>query len=162
MGLTELFNEFIVEHGSAKVQEKHIALFKDQLALADKSIAKLESEIASLKNKLKNSQTTIEQLTKENDELKQRIKETDNSSHSSSLDDQKVKILSFLAKFSDDDEIDARYIALQCKASEQATLFHLGELEQLDFIYASRTIGGSPTWYLAHEGRRYLIQNSML
>lgn len=26
MGLTEFFNEWIVEQGSAKVQEKHIAL----------------------------------------------------------------------------------------------------------------------------------------
>lgn len=45
---TQLFNEWIVERGSAKVQEKHIALFKDQLALADKKLLVSETEKAEI------------------------------------------------------------------------------------------------------------------
>lgn len=155
MGLTELFNEWIVERGSAKVQEKHIALFRDQLTMADKRIAKLESE-------LKNSQARINQHTKENAVLSQKIKAYENSSHTTSIDDTKIKILIFLSKFSSGDELDANDIASACEISDQVALFHLEELDKIRYVSASLAIGRPPLWYIAHEGRRYLIQHGLL
>jgi len=63
MGLIDLFNQWITEHGSAVVQEKHLALFRDQLIASDKKAALLESENAVLKTK-------VEQFTKDNEELR--------------------------------------------------------------------------------------------
>ncbi len=75
MGLTDLFNQWIVERGSAVVQEKHIALFRDQLSLADKRIVKLELENTNLKQKLTDSESEISQLKKGNEQLKKAIEE---------------------------------------------------------------------------------------
>lgn len=66
MGLTDIFNKLIVEHGSAVVQEKHLTFFRDQLAAADKKSLILETENAELK-------ATINQLTKDNEELRDKI-----------------------------------------------------------------------------------------
>jgi len=78
MGFLDLFNKLIVEHGSAEVQGKHIALVRDQLALADKRILDLESENTVLTSKLKNAETTIQKLTEENDMLRDKIQEYEN------------------------------------------------------------------------------------
>lgn len=78
MGFLDLFNRLIIEHGSAEVQSKHIALVREQLALADKRIAELESENSLLKSKLENTETTIQELTKENEKLQTKIQEYEN------------------------------------------------------------------------------------
>lgn len=66
MGLLALFNQWIVEHGSAIVQEKHLALFRDQLIAADKKARVLELENANLN-------AAVEQLTVNNEQLRQKI-----------------------------------------------------------------------------------------
>lgn len=75
MGFLDLFNKLIVEHGSAEVQSKHIALVRDQLALADKRVLDLKSENALLTSKHENAETTIQELTKENEILRSKIQE---------------------------------------------------------------------------------------
>ena len=67
MGLTDLFSKLLVEHGSAEVQAKHIAFFKDQLALADKKTSLLESENAILKNDNEKLKVDLEKIQNEND-----------------------------------------------------------------------------------------------
>jgi len=163
MGLLDLFNQWIVERGSAAVQEKHIALFRDQLAQADKRIVELESEITSLKGKLNNSQTTINQLTKENTELKKKNQISEKPSQSvPSLDDSKIKIISLLSKISDEKEIVTGYIASQCNLSLQATKFYLEELENDEMVSSSRYVDGTSTWSIDQEGRRYLHSRGLL
>lgn len=75
MGLTQLFNEWIVERGSAKVQEKHIALFKDQLMLADKKISQLKSENEILKTEFEESESDLKKSQEENEILRSKIQE---------------------------------------------------------------------------------------
>jgi hypothetical protein len=75
MGLTDLFNKWIVEHGSAIVQEKQIAFFRDQLVAADKKAVLLESENAGLKTKIENLESDLETSIKENEELRSKIQE---------------------------------------------------------------------------------------
>ena len=53
MGLLDLFNKWITEHGSAAAHEKHIALFRDQLLAADKKIASLNEELVSCRGENK-------------------------------------------------------------------------------------------------------------
>jgi hypothetical protein len=69
MGLLDLFNKLVVEHGSSEVLSKHNALFKDQIMMADKKISDLEKENLALKNKLENTEMTIQKLTKEKESL---------------------------------------------------------------------------------------------
>lgn len=64
--ISGLFEKLIVEHGSAVVQGKHIALLKEQFSLLGKENSTLKSDNEVLKSKLQN-------LEKENIELKQKI-----------------------------------------------------------------------------------------
>jgi len=48
MGLLDNFEKLIVEHGSAAVRADHIALLRDEIAAAEKHIAKLETDNAVL------------------------------------------------------------------------------------------------------------------
>lgn len=56
----------VIEHGSAVIQEKHIALLKEQLALLSDKFSTLESE----KDKI---YTELQKLVTENTELKKKI-----------------------------------------------------------------------------------------
>ena len=77
MGLIDLFNQWITEHGSAVVQEKHLSLFRDQLIAVDKKAALLESENTILKTENAKLKTTVNQLTKDNEELRSKIQKHD-------------------------------------------------------------------------------------
>lgn len=66
MGLFELFNKWIVERGSAEVQTKHIALFKDQLALADKKATLLETKILELEAENEKLKSDLQESHQEN------------------------------------------------------------------------------------------------
>jgi hypothetical protein len=160
MGLLDLFNQWIVERGSATVQEKHIALFRDQLTLADKRITELESEITSLKSKLKNSQTTINQLTKESAELKKINHVSEKTSHDDSLPKEQEKILLFLAANSDQ-MFSSNTIMLECGLSEHKALYHIKKLEE-DVLIASEFTDGEYYYSLDDDGRAYLVEHDLI
>lgn len=166
MGLTDLFSKLIVEHGSAEVQSKHIALFKDQLALADKRILEFEAENATLKSKLENTETTIQELTKENEVLRRKIQEyeipPEQSTHDNLLQDSKVNILLSLYNNPKSPE---RQIAHAMNMGMPIVEFHLKELRELQMV--KRVIGGSAMrpdngWSLDQEGTRYLLENKLV
>lgn len=163
MGLTDLFSKLIVEHGSAEVQAKHIALFKDKLALADKKISELETENTSLKSQLENVETTIQTLTKENEELRSKIQEYENPtnqpSHGNLLEEIKVKILLFMSKY---EEVYAGSVASALGIGIQTATFHLEELLDANMISMSICMGDESTWYLVQEGRKYLVRNGLI
>lgn len=163
MGLTELFNEWIVERGSAKVQEKHIALFRDQLALADKKLLASETEKAEIAAKLEASESKVKELTKENEILRTKIQEyekpIEQPKHNDLLDPDKIKLLVFLAQH---DWISFDYIPRSLSMNSQVAQFHLDELQESDMVSASYCMGESPEWALAQEGRRFLIKNNLI
>jgi len=64
--LTDYFDKVIIEHGSAVIQEKHIALLKEQLGLVEREKINLEKKIEEL-------ETVNHKLKKEKDELVTRI-----------------------------------------------------------------------------------------
>jgi len=159
MGLTDLFSKLIVEHGSAEVQAKHIALFKDQLALADKKIMELETENTSLKSQLENAETTIQKLTKKNEDLRSKIQGNEQTSHSSTLEEIKVKILVFMSKF---EETYVQNVASALGIGTQTAQFHLEELMDANMVSMSCYFGGESSWYLVQDGRKYLVRNGLI
>ena len=167
MGLIDLFNQWVTEHGSAAAQEKHIALFRDQLVAADKKIASLNEELTScrmtnetlkseniiLKEEKSNLNISIENLTRNIAALK-------DTSQSILLDDAKIKILTTLS--SQKKSVDADVISHATGLSHQVAIFHLTELSKLHMVSRLLGIGVPTVWSLAHEGRRYLIDNALI
>jgi hypothetical protein len=160
VGLTELFNEWIVERGSAKVQEKHIALFRDQLALADKRIAELESKVSTLQSKLDNAESQSQQFKKETVNLKQEISRLKNPFHDQPPDETKIKILICLS--SQKQHASTDLISKNSGLSHQVVLFHLEELLKRSMVSQILGLGCPTVWILAHEGRRYLLDNNLI
>ncbi len=78
MSLLELFDKWVIERGSAKVQEKHIALFRDQLSQAEAKNYVIESENKSLKSQLVEAEI-------ENENLKKKMNEIEKAVHSGNL-----------------------------------------------------------------------------
>lgn len=152
MGLIDLFNQWVVERGSAVVQEKHIALFRDQLIAADKKALVLESENSILK-------TENEQLKSGLDQLRNKIQTHDQPTHDVLLEDVQVKILSFLWK---QPNKTPEKICISLKIDLEAIKYHLAELEKMEMVQTD-TFGDWPTtyrvWLLAQEGRRYVIEH---
>lgn len=163
MGLLDLFTKLVVEHGSAEVQSKHIALFKDQLALADKKISELETENATLKSQLNNSEMTIQKLASEHEKLRSEIQEyekpTNKTSHADHLEEIKVNILLLLSKY---EALTASNVASTLKIGVQTATFHLEELFDSDLISASYSTYEETSWYLAQAGRKYLVLNKLI
>jgi len=161
MGLLELFNQWIVERGSAAVQEKHIALFKDQLAAANKKISLLESENAVLKSEVNKFKSESVNLRIANNELADKIKEYENPSSKDVLDETKTKILVFLSK--QQAGVMIAQIVHSVNLAQQATIFHVTELVNMHKVQQTQSLMGMPSLYsLSHEGRRYLNERNLL
>jgi flagellar motor switch/type III secretory pathway protein FliN len=167
VGLTDLFSKLIVEHGSAEVQAKHIALFKDQLALADKKAALLESENTILKAENEKLKSDFEQSQKENEILRSKIQEyeqpTKQSSHSELLDKVKVDILVALSR---QEQTITEQLAGFLNIGVETSRFHLRELSKkkmvIDNIAPDDDGSFRECWELEHEGRRFLVENNLI
>ena len=152
MGLTDLFSKFIIEHGSAIVQKKHIALFRDQLIAADKKSALLESENGELK-------ATVNQLTKDNEILRDKIQKYDQASHNGLPDEIKVKILLLMTQYT---EIYVHDVVKNLEIGMQVAQFHLDELIENEFVSYSLVMGEETTYCLDHNGRKYLVETGLI
>ena len=62
--LSDLFSKPVIEHGSAIIQEKQIALFKDELAILGRKLTESDSRIEKLEMENQNLKTDNEQLKK--------------------------------------------------------------------------------------------------
>ncbi|MBW2608534.1 MAG: hypothetical protein JRD05_12980 [Deltaproteobacteria bacterium] len=62
--LSDLFSKLIIEHGSAVIQEKQIALFKDELTILSTKFADSNSRIEKLESENQNLKAEREKLTK--------------------------------------------------------------------------------------------------
>jgi hypothetical protein len=58
--LSDLFSKLVIEHGSAVIQAKQIALFKDELAILGKKLTESDSRIEKLKTENQNLKTKTE------------------------------------------------------------------------------------------------------
>jgi len=72
MKITALFDpieKLITEHGSAVIQEKHIAFLREQLTVLKEKFSVLESENETFKTENHNLKTEIDQLKKQINEF---------------------------------------------------------------------------------------------
>jgi len=146
--LSGLFEKLIIEHGSAVVQEKHIALLKEQFSLLEKENSGLKAENNVLKNEIVN--------------LKKKIHLYEKSSQVITIDETELQILTYIAN-QEHDEISPEDIAESLGINLQIVTFHLGNLKTKQMV-TSRHIAPfdmSPKrfWSLSHGGRSYLIKN---
>lgn len=158
--LLEPLEKLITEHGSAVIQEKHIALLreqlsilKDQLAILDKKLTMLESENEKLKSQ-------GQALAEENDKLRQKIQEY-KQPHDTLLEPTQIEILKFLFT---QQKLNTDQIAKALNIQPQDAKFHLTELlnRKPPLVHIAASIGKGQTWYISQEGIRYLKQNKLI
>ena len=151
-----LLDKLIIEHGSAVVQEKHIALLKEQLSLVEKENAELKAQKQSLEEE-------NQALKNNNIYLKKKIDIYEKPSHVITIDEIELKILIYLAT-QEHDKISPEDISKSVDIKLQMAIFHLNNLKNKQMV-DSRPIAPfdhSPKrfWTLSQNGRHYLIENS--
>ena len=159
--LSDLLGKLVIEHGSAVIQEKHIALLKEQFAILERENAKLKTEKDQLQSENKVLKTENKNLKNENLQLITKIKTYQKSTHGNLLCGEQLLILKCLSTLSGDTAIPLETIMSVCKLSEHVAAYHLQELED-DSMIECGYIDAIPHWYLDHDGRGYLIKHKIL
>jgi hypothetical protein len=181
MALFAPLERLINEHGSAVILRDQVALFRDQLIVADKKALGLESENTALKSKdlihkaeIENFKVNTEQLIKEIGKQKQEIQRLNDiihkKSHDNLLDKASVNILKLLFK---QDNLTSEQIEQTLNITLQIAMFHLEELKVKGMV-KQQTIYNEPpstgnwfkrqgilAWALEQKGRKYLINNNL-
>lgn len=159
--LSDQLQKLINERGSAAILRDHLALFKDKILLLEQKAATLESENAILKTENAQFKSDVQNRRIANNELAAKIKEYENSSHKDLLDEAKTKILIFLSK--QQSTVMIPQIVHAINLSQQATVFHVTELLNMNKLQQFSSVMGGPSLYsIAQEGRRYLIERNLL
>ena len=144
--LLEPLEKLITEHGSAVIQEKHIALLreqltilKDQLSILGQKLTKLETENETLKSYNQTLQEQVEHYKLTVQKYQQ--------PHDTLLDKEKIDILLFLNPRHD--ESMTYHIAQSLNVSEDVALYHLEELRKQKLIREGLPIvRGQKTWVI--------------
>lgn len=163
MMLLEPLEKLIIEHGSAVIQEKHIALLKERFAFSEKRIADLASEKAVLQSKLQLLEAEVHQLQEQNKQYKLIVQKYEQP-HGILLDKEKTDILLLLHK--NKGELFTFQIAKTLNISEDIAKYHLEELRKNKLIERSdlpyRGLPGQQSWALNDKGTKYLIENKLI
>lgn len=83
MGLLELFNQVITEHGSSAIKQERIELFRERLAFADIKLADAANTIAALKDDKERMELDNQRLADDNNNLKRELDIVRKSLHDS-------------------------------------------------------------------------------
>jgi regulator of replication initiation timing len=150
--------KLINEHGSAVILKERIALVNDKYSA-------LEKELSASKTKVSELEAENKSLALDNEKLRQEIQRRDNiiqdnKSHTSLLDENKIKLLIFLSQQYDRITIEA--IVQSLNMNIQIATFHLEELEKSKMVHGLYYSGDPCDWILIQGGRRYLIENNLI
>ena len=159
MGLFDGIEKLITEHGSAAILRERIALAADQYSTLEKENVALKTENQILKSE-------NQRLKLDNSKLKEEIRNLENqlsklsNSHNQALEKVKENILLFLSKQKTSVFADqvAQYIGIET----QTAMFHLEELNAKVMVLVGHSGLTPPRWSLAKEGRKYLVQRSLI
>lgn len=107
----------------------------------------------------------VSALELDNKKLRQEIRRRDDiiqkdKSHNDLLEEDKIKILTFLSN--QQDRLTAQEISRSLGMNIQIVKFHLEELEKSRMVNGAIYSGAPRDWLLVQEGRRYLIENKLL
>jgi predicted transcriptional regulator len=157
--LSDLFGKLVVEHGSAVVQEKHIALLKEQFAILERENTKLNTRLEKSESEKQILKTENKNFKKENIQLKKKIE----SIQSNLRDKGQILILQCLATLEPDKMMPESSIVSTCNLSKRIVNYHLRELEEEDMVECEDSDGSDELyWYLAHDGLGYLIKHKLI
>lgn len=159
--LSNLFGKLVIEHGSAVIQEKHIALLKEQFTILERENTKLTVSLEKSVSKNQILITENQALKKENIQLKKKIETYEKSTHDNLLDNNQILILQCLATLPPENMLPLEPIMSTCNLSEQTARYHLQEFEDKSMIECEY-INGEPYWSLDHDGRGYLIKHKLI
>lgn len=157
--ISDLLNKLVIEHGSAVIQEKHIALLKEQATILEKKTVSLESEIMTLKEENTELKTLNQNLRNENIDLKQKVQGYEKPDHASPLEDIQTKILLCISE----DSRTAQEVSTSLNTGKEVIKFHLAELEARNMVKSEHVpMGVGDIWSLEQDGRKYLISNNLI
>lgn len=158
LDLIDKFNQFIVEHGSSIIQEKHITLFRDQLSFAEKEIVSLELKsqnnellIKQLQEKISNQEKIINKQANIINKFKQTI-------HDEPLDKNEINIL--LSLFSEPHT--TKELAAITKLNEEVVKCHLEKIKDKKLTKFTHVPMVGNLYSLDQNGREYLIKNQLI
>lgn len=155
--LSDLFGKLVIEHGSAVVQEKHIALLKEQFAVLERENTKLNTRLEKSESDNKVLKTENKTLKKENIQLKKKIE----SIQENLLDKEQILILQCLATLSSDKVMPVSSIVLTCNLPKKIVNYHLVELEENSMIECD-FVETELYCCLSHDGLGYLIKHKLI
>ena len=138
--------------GAQREQINLLSLEKSQLVSL---VGEMQSEITSLVAKAKILET-------ENENLRQVIQRRDDEiqkAKTGRLDDASEKLLRMLAERS---YVTAQQLANASHLNLQIVEFHLTNLENSHLIGGNYSGVDETEWFIAHDGRGYLIQHGLL
>ena len=157
--ISDLLNKLVIEHGSAVIQEKHIALLKEQAGILEKKVASLESENTTLKREVTDLKDRNQKLSDENTALKQVVHDYEKSDSDKPLEDIQTKILLCISK----DSKTAKEISAALGSGKEVIKFHLAELKVRKMIKSEHVpLGVGDIWSLEQNGRKYLITSGLI
>jgi len=155
--LGDSFEKLITEHGSAVIQEKHIALLREQLAILDKQFSVLSSENGTLKSENETLKSQNQALVVENDKLRQKIQEYEQP-HETLLDPIEEEILLLLHGRKRMQEEVAKLKNLYPDVAKM----HLMKLFDLGMATTSQGADRKLYWHIKELGTRYLKDHNLI
>lgn len=166
MGLLDGLEKLINEHGSATILKERIALANDKFSALEKEFAASKQQVTDLKTRVTELETENQSFKLDNEKLRQEIQRRNDESekekeksHGNSLEEIKVKILIYMANY---EETYVGSVASALGIGLQTAQFHMEELVDANMINMSCYFGGESTWYLAQDGRKYLVRSNLI
>jgi chromosome segregation ATPase len=155
MGFLDGIEKLINEHGSAVILKERIALASEQYAALERKLSEAERQIQDLEAE----KQKLELATyKQKDQIRL-LEEQLEAKKGGRLSEIEESLLSFLSNHEDQ---TVAVISRTLGINEQVVAFHLQEMKSAKMVSAHILINAPSEWYLAQEGRRYLISNGLL
>ena len=155
MGFLDGIEKLINEHGSAVILKERIALASEQYAALERKLTEAERQIQDLEAEKQKLELAS---YKQKDQIRL-LEEQLEAKKGGRLSEIEESLLSFLSNHEDQ---TVAVISRTLGINEQVVSFHLQEMKSTKLVSAHILINAPAEWYLAQEGRRYLISNGLL
>jgi chromosome segregation ATPase len=164
MGIFELIEKGINEHGSAVILKERIDLARDQYYALEKKNVELLGINQFLSQKIATLEAENSSLKAENVKINKEI--NDVNKNKNNLPKEQEEILKLISH----KDTPENEIFNQTNALPQVVQYHLDELKAKNFIEVQLIMNSNPfsnipapnIWYVTKMGRKYLIENNIL
>jgi DNA-binding MarR family transcriptional regulator len=164
MGMLDLIDKLINEHGSSTILKERLELLKDQISILEKENDAVKSENATLKTKASAIESQLNMAREEIERLNQVIvglKEDHAKIHLDAVTEKVLKVF-----FDAGRELSVNEIAATLSIDISTAQYHFDVLSEKDLIQQTR-VGfvsprapkSAPQFSLTPSGREYVIKN---